>query len=92
MTQAQAKSFANLVTTTRSGNMFLVSGGKDKYGREAWYFISVEPFKASIFQKEIKKGKINLLDYGTILESGFGKTPPEEAKRRIKEKYNFTAE
>lgn len=85
------KSFTDLVKTTRSGNIFLVSGGKDKFERDAWYYVKVEPFKISLFQRDISKGKINLSEYGEILESGFGKTPPDDIKKKMKDEYNFEA-
>lgn len=86
----QAKNFASLVSTSRNSNIFLVSGGKDKFERDAWYYVRVEPFKISLFQRDIMHGKINLVEYGEILESGFGKTPPESVKQKMKDEYNFT--
>ena len=85
----QARSFASLVSTSRNSNIFLVSGGKDKFERDAWYYVKVEPFKTSLFQRDISKGKINLTEYGEILESGFGKTPPDNIKQKMKDEYNF---
>lgn len=85
--------FANLVTSsTKSNGLFLVSGGKDKFEREAWYYVKVEPFKESMFQREISKGKINLREYGEVIESGFGTKPPERIKNKMKEEYNFTTD
>ena len=87
-----SQKFIQKVEATRSGNIFLVTGGKDKSGYDAWYYVQVEPLKISLFQKMIKSGAIKLDEFGKILESGFGKTPDEMAIKKMKEQYNFTAE
>ena len=85
-----AKNFIEKVETKRSGeNIFLVTGGKDKLSREAWYYIQVDKIKTNLFQKNIKLGKVNLGEFGKIIHSGFGINPPEEIKKIMKEKYNF---
>lgn len=66
-----------------------MSGGQDKFERDAWYYVQVDKFKISLFQREISKGKINLQEYGEILESGFGKVPPDSIKKKMKDEYNF---
>lgn len=87
-----AKNFLQKVEATRSGNIFLVTGGRDKNGYDAWYYVQVEPIKISLFQKSIQSGSIKLDEFGKILESGFGKMPEQDVVAFMKEKYNFTAE
>lgn len=56
-------------------NIFLVTGGKDYSGLPAWYYVQVAPQKKPHFQHAIKTGKAKLDQFGTILTSGYGKTP-----------------
>ena len=83
------KSFAEATKSSRTSNIFLVTGGQDKSGRDAWYYVLVEPTKVGSFQEKIKSGSINLIDYGEIVDSGFGKYPPENVQQKMKEEYNF---
>lgn len=86
------KSFAEATKSSRTSNIFLVTGGQDKSGRDAWYYVLVEPTKIGSFQQKIKSGSINLIDYGEIVDSDFGKYPPEDVQKKMKDEYNFVPE
>ncbi len=45
-------------------------------GRDAWYYVLVEPWKILSFLAALNDDIIHLENYGQILESGYGKTPP----------------
>ena len=64
----------------------------DKTGEDAWYIMKVEKMKEQIFLKEVTSGPVNLLDYGDILESGYGTKVPDVIKEKVKEEYNFTVQ
>lgn len=61
--------------------LYRITGIDSVSKRDAWWLVRVFPQKEIIFSKIIKKGHLNLADYGEILTSGFGKTiPPEVLK------------
>jgi hypothetical protein len=69
-------------------HIYLVRG-KDSTGHAAWYYIRVERPKRNLFERESRKGQIQLTDYGTILMSGYGEKPPPDAVRRAREEFGF---
>lgn len=70
-------------------NIFLITGGADHTGKNAWYYVQLDPKKKPFFQHAIKAGNANLDDYGSILFSGYGETPPKRVRQRIKKEYGF---
>lgn len=82
-------SFTKKISTERGENIFLVTGGKDQTGRDAWYFIRVESTKINAFRRTIKAGNISLTDYGNILKSGYGKEPSETVITFMREEYGY---
>ena len=65
---------------------------KDAEGRDCFFFILCSLQKAKALSEAFKHGSVDLTDYGEIVVSGFGREPTAEAKRLLKEKYNFDAE
>ena len=51
--------------------------GTDR-GRNAWYIVLVERKLLDAFNEQLKGDKINLTKYGYIIESGWGKDPPND--------------
>lgn len=75
-------SFLSKLKNTLSGNIFLVKGTDDNI--KCWYYVDVLPLKSSIFQRNIENGvRVDLLDYGKILVSGWGEEPHEHAQKQI---------
>lgn len=85
-----AGTFADRVRRERSGNLFLVRG-KDSTGRDAWYFLLVDPGKRAAFRKA-SGGELELNTYGRIITSGYGTTPPAAVRERMRIEYGFTGE
>lgn len=57
-------------------------------GRDAYYFILINPPKERAFLKALEGDReFDLKDFGEIIRSGYGK-PPAEVKKEMKEKYN----
>jgi hypothetical protein len=54
--------------------IYLVKGVDD--GRDAWYYVLVEPRKIPSFQAAHNDDIIHLENYGQILKSGYGEAPP----------------
>ncbi len=77
--------WAEKTQRSRGENVYLVRG-KDN-GRNAWYYVLVDPLKISLFLRMIEAGSLNLEDYGEVLASGWGTDPPDTVKRRITSDY-----
>ena len=85
-------SFAAQVISSRTQNIYLITGGRDHTDREAWYYLQVEPTKTALLERGVQTGKLNLSDLGLILESGYGARPPETIRKKMQEKYGFEEE
>ena len=64
--------------------LFLVRG-KDR-GRPAWHYVMVEKPLLGLFVKRTNGGKLDVADFGAVLESGWGDSPPECKVAEIKDK------
>ena len=66
--------------------VFLFRGKEN--GEPAWWYVSLEESKAQEL-KNSEKGcsTINLLDYGRILQSGWGQNPPKEISEKFESGY-----
>ena len=83
-------SFAQKITAGNAKrNIYLITGGKDHTGRPAWYYVRVEDHLKLRFERAIKAGAIELSEFGTILESGYGAHPSEATRAQMKEQYGF---
>jgi tetratricopeptide (TPR) repeat protein len=65
--------------------VFPVRGNVD--GRPAWHVVKVAHSKLAKFKQALKTGSLDVSDYGEILHSGWGKDPPEEITRELRERY-----
>ena len=86
--QRSKKTFLSKINTARSELIYLVKG-EDK-GKPAWYYIQVDKKKDILFQRAISNssgGNIDLKCYGEVIKYGWGKEPPESAKKYIEEQY-----
>lgn len=78
-------SFADRSKHNLSKYIYLVTG-QDK-GRDAWHYVLVDPPKLQVFRAKTQGGSLDVADYGKVLYSGWGKTPPEDIKEKIKDEY-----
>ena len=62
--------------------------GKDK-GRAAWHYVLVKKHLLGLFLKRVKGGRVNVAEFGDILQSGWGKDPPKDTTNKILKKYDF---
>ena len=70
------------------GEIFLIKG-KDSTRRAAWYYVRVPHSKKIVFQRLQGNQSLNLNDWGTILRSGYGEAPPEEARQWALDEMGF---
>ena len=68
--------------------------GKMDHGGPFWCYVAVKPSKFEAFKQAEKDWKIDLYnfnDFGEVIVSAEGKTPPEEVTRKVAEMYNADA-
>ena len=65
--------------------LFTVRGQDREW--DAWHIVLVEPKKMAEFRRKIDSGSIDVAKFGKVLESGWGKDPPESTIARIKKEY-----
>lgn len=78
-----------------SANTHLVAlvTGKDYTGEKAWWYIRLYPGKEKLFNIVLEKGEgTELTNYGEILKSGYGNTPPQEIHDEILAKLKISNE
>ena len=67
-------------------NQLFLTRGKDR-GRPVWHYILVDEDKFEVYAAMFRNGAtvphINLVEYGKVLESGWGENPPEDIKEKI---------
>lgn len=67
--------------------VMLLCRGNDHYGKPFWAYMCIKPSMAQSFQEAREKGKFNLEDYGTVLETGPGHDVPTEVATRMERDY-----
>lgn len=80
-------SFVAKLVKAGSVPIFLVTF-LDVNGKDVHFYVKSTQAKMDAFMK-VTTGTFDLNDYGEILVGGFGKTPTEETKRIMREKYGF---
>jgi len=50
--------------------------GKDDQGRSIWLYVNIKNLKKPIYDKEWKRGSINPDNFGEVVSSGLGESPP----------------
>jgi hypothetical protein len=66
--------------------------GKDNTGRDCYFFLMCNLDKMRRLQGASKSGNIDLLKFGQVIASGFGRDPDAQVCRMLKEKYDFVFE
>jgi len=74
-------------TSSSKGDLLYLIRGKDKE-RDAWHYVLIDRLKLPIFKKDTEKGDIDILRYGKIIRSGWGKNPPDDVMSEIKSAYS----
>lgn len=68
------------------GCKLFVVRGKD-HGREAWHYVLVEEERLGEFNKKISSGNVDVAGFGAVLESGWGRDPPEHISKRMNDRF-----
>ncbi|MAS91702.1 MAG: hypothetical protein CMO55_00785 [Verrucomicrobiales bacterium] len=62
--------------------IYKIIGDDAKSGNKAWWIVRIHPKKLAQFRLLIPKGHLDLADFGEILDSGLGRSIPEEFLRK----------
>jgi hypothetical protein len=65
--------------------------GKMDTGNPFWCYVAVKPSQFEAFKKAETAGKIdlyNFAEFGEVIVSAEGKTPPDDVTRKVAEMYN----
>ena len=69
-----------------SERIYLVRGKNT--GKPAWLYVLVKKALFPLFLRRTKGGSLDVADFGRVLESGWGKDPPEDIRKSIKEMHS----
>ena len=62
--------------------------GTDR-GRPAWYCVLLDEGKENAFDEQMSTDEINLYVFGKVLQSGFGKDPPDDVSKAVNRFFCF---
>ncbi len=54
-----------------------------------WAYMAIKPSMAQSFKEARDKGIFDIEEYGTIIESGEGESPPVEVMHRMEQQYGM---
>lgn len=75
--------------------MIAKAGGEIRFikateqGKPCWFYVRLTPEKYQEYVKSLKTGKMDIVEYGEILESDWGDYPSEDVIRFMKQEYNY---
>lgn len=61
--------------------------GKDENNQPCWAYLAIKPSMAKAFHDARERGRFEIGDYGTIIESGSGTTVPKDVQQRMARDY-----
>ncbi len=88
-TRPGTRGFVARLKADSSADIYLIRGN-DSTGRPAWYYLRAHRGKKVAFETASKRGNVQLTEYGTILLSGYSKTPPPDVVARMSTEYGFS--
>jgi hypothetical protein len=80
-------SYVTLANKRHQNNIFFISGLTD-IGIDCYYYVQVEPTKIRKFEAINPGDPVNLDEFGSVLQKGYGE-PTEAVKEKMKKEYNF---
>lgn len=86
------RGFAAKLNNTVEGELCYIQT-KEERGYDAFYFVVLFPGKEDEFEAVAKRpGLFDIEEFGTIIVSGFGRTPHQAARDKIRELFDLDAE
>ena len=87
-----SRGFAAMLDDTVSGKLCFIQT-KDSTGYDAFYFLVLLPEMEEEFKKIIPRpGGADLSRYGVIVSSGYGRTPHQASREKIRELFDLDVE
>lgn len=84
------KNFAQAIRAeNKAGLLYLINAQAE--GKDSWYYLQVDAPKHNAFKQKLETGSLDLADYGTVLYSGWGTTPPDMIQSLIAERFEGAA-
>ena len=80
----ESKADVNMKYNENASERIYLVRGKDR-GKLAWHYVQVEKALLPLFLRRTNGGSLDVADFGLILESGWGKDPPENVRTNINE-------
>jgi hypothetical protein len=80
-------SFTERVVSSGDDHLILIQGVDTSNSRKVFFFLLVPEKKLGNLTAAHATGDINLEEYGTIIESGYGYAPPDELIEKITKKF-----
>ena len=56
-------------------------------GVSTWHYVKIDTLKMPLFQKALKSGVIDVANYGDVLFSGWGMSPPDSIRKKVDQLY-----
>lgn len=81
---------ANTIDADQMSRVIMLIYGKLDHGGPFWCYVAVKPSQFELFKQAEKEGKIDLYNfdqYGEVIVSAEGRTPPEEVTLKVAELY-----
>jgi len=69
--------------------LMVLCRGNMSNGTPFWAYMCIKPSRAKMFYDARRQGRLNLEDYGTILEWGEGVEPPDAVKKQMRDKFGM---
>lgn len=70
-------------------SILVLCRGNNHAGRAFWVYMCMLPNQAELFCEARRQGRMDLEDYGTVLEFGEGAEPPPEVRERMRQEFGF---
>lgn len=84
-------SFATDVLISRAPTICLIKAPAGEERKPAWYYIVPFEGQAEHLARSVTSGPTQLTDYGRIIISGYGESPPDDVVAYIKSTYGFAS-
>ena len=85
---SQERSIESREKSDIADRIHFVTGKDSVNGLDACYYLLVDESKVEKFKEDSQSQTMNLLDYGEIIASCYGKTPNERVRNILKEQYD----
>lgn len=75
------------IVQERGGSIRFIRAEEE--GALCWFYLRVSPDRLQDYEQALRRGGMDIRDYGSILESDWGDYPPADVVRFMKDEYGF---